>query len=66
MPAPRSTRSVTFDEGIQETPIFWREDLPAGVAFAGPAVVEQFDATTLVPPGARAEVDAWLNIVITV
>ncbi|MFT4584817.1 MAG: N-methylhydantoinase A [Gammaproteobacteria bacterium] len=66
MPAPRSTRSVTFDEGIQETPIFWREDLPAGVVFAGPAVVEQFDATTLVPPGARAEVDAWLNIVITV
>ncbi len=66
MPAPRSTRSVTFDEGIRETPIFWREDLPAGVAFAGPAVVEQFDATTLVPPGARAEVDVWLNIVITV
>ena len=66
MPAPRSIRSVTFDEGIHETPIFWREDLPAGVAFAGPAVVEQFDATTLVPPGARAEVDVWLNIVITV
>jgi N-methylhydantoinase A len=66
MPAPRSTRIVTFDEGIAETPIFWREDLPAGVAFAGPAVVEQFDSTTLVPPGARAEVDAWLNIVITV
>ncbi len=66
MPPPRSMRTVTFDEGIHETPIFWRDDLPAGVAFGGPAVVEQFDATTVVPPGARAEVDLWLNIVITV
>lgn len=66
MPEPRSRRSVTFDEGAHETPIYWREDLPAGAAFDGPAVVEQFDSTTVVPPGARAEVDEWLNIVITV
>jgi N-methylhydantoinase A len=61
---PRSKRAVLFDEldGPVETPIFWRDDLPAGAAFEGPAIVEQVDSTTVVPPGVRAEVDRWLNI----
>ena len=32
--------------------------------FAGPAIVEQFDSTTVVPPGMSARVDAFLNILI--
>ena len=31
---------------------------------AGPLIVEEYDATCLVPPGARAELDAGGNIVI--
>ncbi len=46
------------------TPIYAREALRAGNRFAGPAVVEQMDATTLVPPGMTARVDAWLNLVL--
>jgi N-methylhydantoinase A len=34
--------------------VYQRATLGAGDAFAGPAIVEQFDATTLVPPGWRA------------
>ena len=34
-------------------------DLPAGVRFEGPAVIDQLDTTTLVPPGVKAEVDEW-------
>ena len=34
----------------------------AGFSFEGPAIVDQFDSTTVVPPGWRAEVDEWLNI----
>jgi N-methylhydantoinase A len=30
----------------------------------GPAIIEQFDATTVVPPGWTARVDALRNLVI--
>jgi len=36
---------------------------PATV-FAGPAIVEQMDATTVVLPGMTARVDAYLNLIL--
>jgi len=39
-----------------------RGDLAGGRA--GPLIVEEYDATCLVPPGARAELDASANIII--
>ena len=65
-PPIRGRRSVGFDDGRAEAAIYWRDDLSPGAAFAGPAVVQQLDATTLVPPGARVQVDAWLNLIMTV
>jgi N-methylhydantoinase A len=59
---------VHFDEveeGV-ETPIYSHDGLPAGAVIEGPAIVEQLDSTTVVPPGVRAEVDEWLNIRIHV
>ncbi|MBM3647209.1 MAG: hydantoinase/oxoprolinase family protein [Alphaproteobacteria bacterium] len=47
-----------------ETPIYARDALRPGNRFAGPAVVEQMDATTLVPPGMTARVDAYLNLIL--
>jgi N-methylhydantoinase A len=63
-PGPRSRRPVTFfgSEGPSDTPVYLRDDLPAGFAFEGPAIVEGFDSTIVVPPGWNAEVDQWLNI----
>jgi N-methylhydantoinase A len=46
------------------TPIYTRERLRPGNRFAGPAIVEQMDATTLVPPGMTARVDAYLNLIL--
>jgi N-methylhydantoinase A len=46
------------------TPIYARERLRPGNRFAGPAIVEQMDATTLVPPGMTAQVDRWLNLIL--
>jgi N-methylhydantoinase A len=67
LPPPRERRPVWFGkEEPFDTPIYWRPDLPAGAAFSGPAIVEQLDSTTVVPPGAHAEVDRYLNIVIRV
>jgi N-methylhydantoinase A len=51
-------------KGFVSTPIYARERLRPGNRFAGPAVVEQMDATTLVPPGMTARVDRWLNLVL--
>jgi len=65
LPAPREHRSVWFGTAEPfDAPVYWRPDLPAGVSFSGPAIVEQLDSTTVVPPGARAEVDRYLNIVM--
>jgi N-methylhydantoinase A len=51
-------------KGFMPTPIYARERLQPGNRFAGPAVVEQMDATTLVPPGMAARVDRWLNLIL--
>jgi N-methylhydantoinase A len=64
MPEPVLTRDVWFDDIAepQPTPVYDRDTLPAGVQFVGPAVVDQLDTTTLVPPGVLAEIDENLNI----
>jgi N-methylhydantoinase A len=58
------SRPVHFDASgsAVDAPVYVREELPAGARVDGPAVIEQLDSTTLVPPGWRAEVDEWLNI----
>jgi N-methylhydantoinase A len=62
LPEPIETRDVFFDGEAVRTPVYERSELPAGVSFEGPAVIDQLDTTTLVPPGVHAEVDEWLNI----
>ena len=43
-----------------------RTQLQAGNLLEGPAIVNQYDSTTVIPPGVRAHVDASGNIVIEV
>jgi N-methylhydantoinase A len=50
--------------GSAVCPVYDRERLRAGHRFSGPAVVEQMDATTLVPPGMAAMVDRYLNLIL--
>jgi N-methylhydantoinase A len=57
------TRRVYLDGGFVEAAVFQRGDLRPGDHFAGPAVVEQYDTTTLVPAGFRVSVDAWGNLI---
>jgi N-methylhydantoinase A len=57
------TRPVWFTpDGPVETPAYARTALHQGHAFEGPAVVHQYDATLVVPPGWRVHVDAWKNV----
>lgn len=60
---PVERRQVYFGaDGWLETPVYDRAALAAGTKFAGPAIINQLDSTTLVPPHTRAEIDEWLNI----
>jgi N-methylhydantoinase A len=55
-------RPVWFGGRAHDCPVWDRDRLPAGVAITGPAIVEEFGATTVVPPGWRGHVDAHGNL----
>ncbi len=59
------TRSVWFESGWEDTPIFKREFLPQQVNFRGPAVIEQLDTTIIVEPGNMVKVDLDGNLIIS-
>ena len=65
-PPGHGVRPVYWREagGWIDTPIWPRPALPVGFRTAGPAIVEQMDSTTLVPPGMAMEVDPYLNLVL--
>jgi N-methylhydantoinase A len=59
-------KRVMFDRTWQQTRIYKRDLLSPGNTFEGPAIVHEYSATTVVPPGCKAEVDEYSNIVIKV
>jgi N-methylhydantoinase A len=62
---PPARRRVYFaGAGWKACPCIDRDRLGVGDAVTGPAIVEQLDATTVVPPGQRATVDRAGNLVI--
>ncbi len=64
-PAPTAARLVRFEDGrARETPIHDRSALSAGHSLNGPIIIEQFDTTTVVPPGWRMSVDEFANLVL--
>jgi N-methylhydantoinase A len=67
-PAPIESRPVYFHDAgdFVDTPIYSRASLPPEATLDGPAIVEQMDTTVLIPPKARARVDARLNLMIEV
>ena len=63
--AIKGNRNVFFAaDAAADTTIYDRDRLEVGATFAGPAIVEQFDATTVVPPGWRASVDRYGNLIL--
>ncbi|HTK95268.1 MAG TPA: hydantoinase/oxoprolinase family protein [Terriglobales bacterium] len=65
---PRSARAararVVFDGRAQQATIVARESLAAGRALRGPAIVTEYSATTVVPPGFTVRADRAGNLVI--
>ena len=58
-------RQVRFDGKSLACPVYQRERLDVGLKLRGPAILDQFDCTTVVYPGQTAQVDEWKNIIIT-
>jgi N-methylhydantoinase A len=58
-------QDVFFEAGPAPVSIYARERLGAGARIPGPAILTQFDATTLVLPGQMATVDRYGSLLIS-
>ena len=60
------TREVWFPEtnGFVPCKVYDREKLRSGNRIAGPAIVEQMDATTMLLPGMTGRVEPYLNLIL--
>ena len=58
------SQNVWTESGWRVCPIYERSLLSAGASFDGPAIVPEFDSTTVVLPGYTAEMDRYFNILI--
>ncbi|MDE0374832.1 MAG: hydantoinase/oxoprolinase family protein [bacterium] len=62
--APSKTTPVLFATGSYPTARFHREYLMPGCAIAGPAIVEEATATTVIPPEGSATIDEYGCLII--
>ncbi len=56
--ARKGTRAAWFAGGFVDTPVYDRYALAPGAQVAGPAIIEEREATTIIPPGDSVTVDA--------
>jgi N-methylhydantoinase A len=66
--AMKGERRAYFPEarGYVDTPVYDRYALAAGARLTGPAIVEERESTTVLPPGATASVDEYANLIVEV
>jgi 5-oxoprolinase (ATP-hydrolysing) len=62
----KGTRAAHFGEGRVAADVYDRYALRAGDRIEGPAIIEERESTTIVPPGDHVVVDAHLNLRIAV
>lgn len=56
---------VVFEGEILTTDFYRREALQPGNQIAGPAVITEFSATTVIPPNFAAVIDAYQNLILS-
>jgi N-methylhydantoinase A len=63
--AVKGQRKVHFDgDAAVEATLYERDKLDVGALVIGPAIVEQFDATTVIPSGWTGRVDGYRNLIL--
>ena len=70
-PAPQPTatavkgqRTISLNGAMTQATLYERARLDIGATVEGAAIVEQFDATTLIPPGWTGRVDGHRNLIL--
>jgi N-methylhydantoinase A len=63
---PVEHASVFFHDKAVITPVFERGDLVPGQSLKGPAVITEYSATTVIPPGKRFWVDGAENLIVKI
>ncbi|HEY7652788.1 MAG TPA: hydantoinase/oxoprolinase family protein [Methylomirabilota bacterium] len=66
--ALKGRRAAYFPEkgGYVETPVYDRYRLSPGVALVGPAVIEERESTSVLPPGCGARVDDYGSLLVEI
>jgi N-methylhydantoinase A len=66
-PSRTAARRVYFSEagGFVETPVYLRHALDRAIGVDGPAVIEEMDSTTIIPPNFAAAIDEQMNLCIS-
>ena len=64
--AIKGQRSVYFSEEHKKinTPVYDRSKFSSGLLFSGPAIVEEPDSTSIIPPNWQVEVDLYGNLIL--
>lgn len=64
--AKKGTREVWFASDTSTATTIWdRSGLHPGATLSGPAIIEQFDSTAVVPAGWSAHVNGLMNLILT-
>jgi N-methylhydantoinase A len=64
-PEPVATRDVWFEEtGFTQTPVYDRQPWAPGTPLVGPAIIDEYDSTTIVLPGQRWSTDETGALII--
>ncbi|MDE0811921.1 MAG: hydantoinase/oxoprolinase family protein, partial [Alphaproteobacteria bacterium] len=61
---PTGHRPAWFGTEFQETPIYRRANLGPDTEIKGPAIIEEVESTTIVPPEFDLTIDRALNLVL--
>jgi N-methylhydantoinase A len=63
---PVEMAKVIFQGRSIATPVYERPDLSPGRLLKSPAIITEYTATTVIPPGAKFKVDRAGNLLITI
>ncbi len=57
-------RKALLNDSWDEVPVYIREDLPKGFTVSGPAIIEEYSSTTVIPRKWRAKVISYRSLLI--
>jgi N-methylhydantoinase A len=61
---PSNQVSAYMDGKKLSVAVYQRDQLQAGMRLQSPCIVTEYSSTTLIPPGARATMDSYGNLII--